>query len=204
MALLTVEIPERLLAKLKRTGRPAQEVIVEALEETLNHEAVDEEIASLSPAAQALDQGEHEGSSTHRRRAHKPEAEDLPHEEVVRRLIEAGFVRRPEEYDSPANREWLGLSEEERQLRIKETENVYFSDAVIRNRKRLETDVPREEVVRRLLAAGLIREPGSWDNEYARAWRDLPDEEKQRHIQEMNEMFFSDSPASRFIIENRR
>ena len=86
MALLTVEIPERLLAKLKRTGRPAQEVIVEALEETLNHEAVDEEIASLSPAAQALDQGEHEGSSTHRRRAHKPEAEDLPHEEVVRRL----------------------------------------------------------------------------------------------------------------------
>ena len=35
MALLTVEIPESLLTKLQRTGRPAQEIIVEALEETL-------------------------------------------------------------------------------------------------------------------------------------------------------------------------
>ena len=204
MALLTVEIPERLLSKLKRTGRPAQEVIVEALEETLSDEVANEKTASLSPASQALEEGGHEGSAMPRRREHKPAAEDLPREEVVRRLIEAGFVLRPEEYNSPATREWLALSEEERQQRIKEMENVYSPDAVILDRKRLEIDVPREEVVRRLLAAGLIREPGSWDNEYARAWRELPEEEKQRHIQAMNEMVFPDSPASRFIIENRR
>ncbi len=209
MALLTVEIPERLLAKLKRTGRPAQEVIVEALEETLNDEVANEEIAALPPASQELDQGEHEVSSTPRRRERKPEAEDLPHAEVVRRLIEAGFVRRPDEFDSLAAQEWLALSEEERQQRIKAMEKDYFPDApasraVIRNRKQLETDVPREEVIRRLVATGLIREPGSWDNEYARAWRDRPEEEKQQLIKEMEETFFPDSFASRLIAENRR
>jgi hypothetical protein len=206
MALLTVEIPEKLLSKLKRTGRPAQEVIVEALEETLNDEAVDEKIASLSAASQALDQGENELASMRRRGEHKPEVEDLPREEVVRRLIEAGFVRRPEEYDSPATREWLSLSEEERQQRIKEMEEVYFPDApasriIIRNRKRLETDVPRQEVVRRLVATGLIRSPGSWDMEAARQWRQLPEEEQQKLIHEVTALYFPDSPASKFLIE---
>lgn len=36
MTLLSVEVPERLMIKLHRTGRSAQEVVVEALEQTLN------------------------------------------------------------------------------------------------------------------------------------------------------------------------
>jgi len=36
MATLTVELSDELLAKIERTGRPAQEVIVAALEQTLN------------------------------------------------------------------------------------------------------------------------------------------------------------------------
>lgn len=142
MALLTVEIPERLLAKLKRTGRPAQEVIVEALEETLDDEVANEEITLLLSTVPALGQRGSDESSDSR--------------------------------------------------------------AALRNRKQLETDVPREEVIRRLLAAGLIREPDSWDNEYARAWRELPEEEKQQFIKEMEETFFPDSFASRLIAENRR
>ena len=76
MALLTVEIPERLLAKLKRTGRPAQEVIVEALEKVLN--------SKPTPAAEAL-----------------------PRDEIVKRLLDSGFARNPEEYDSPAVQAFL-------------------------------------------------------------------------------------------------
>ncbi|MFN8491804.1 MAG: hypothetical protein U0350_29660 [Caldilineaceae bacterium] len=151
MALLTVEIPETLLSKLKRTGRPAQEVIVEALEQTLNGVLVEEE--STKPTRR----------------------------EVVQHLIESGAVRDPDAY---------------KQALQKKRQHI---------KQKLELqDMPREEVVRRLLEAGLIREPGSWDNEYARVWRELSEEEKQRHIKEMNEMFFSDSPASRFIIENHR
>lgn len=109
MALLTVEIPERLLAKLKRTGRPAQEVIVEALEKVLN------------------------GSTSA-----KPE--ELSREEIIRHLVESGTVHAPEEWDSPE----------------------------------------------------------------VQAWLDRPESERQKIIKEMNEMYFSDSPASSFIIENRR
>lgn len=201
MALLTVEIPERLLAKLKRTGRPAQEVIVEALEETFDNEVANEEIALL--AAQGLEQEENKLGHD---RARKPASEDLPREEIVRRLIEAGFVRRPEEFDSPATREWLALSEQERQQHIKAMEEVYFPDAlasriIIRNRKRFETDVPRQEVVRRLVATSLIRSPGSWDTEAARQWRQLPEEEQQKLIDEVTALYFPDSPASKFLIE---
>ena len=33
MALLTMEIPEKLLAKLRNTGRPIEDVVMETLEE---------------------------------------------------------------------------------------------------------------------------------------------------------------------------
>ncbi|MDQ3247670.1 MAG: hypothetical protein M3Q45_00540 [Chloroflexota bacterium] len=98
MALLTVEIPERLLAKLKRTGRPAQEVVVEALEQTL---------------ARSL-----------------PATDEQPaREELVKRLVDAGLVRDPEEYDSPDVREWLALPEAERQKIVAEIQAIWFPDS---------------------------------------------------------------------------
>lgn len=108
MALLSVEIPDRLLTKLRRTGRSAQDVIIEALEKTLNAKPVQQ-----------------------------PE---MSREEVERRLLESGFVRNPDEYDCLA----------------------------------------------------------------AQEWRELTEEEKQEHLKEMGEFFFPDSPASNFIIESRR
>lgn len=109
MALLTVEIPEKLWSKIKRTGRPAQEVIVEALEKILN------------------------GSTS-------VESEESSREEIIQQLIDAGAVHAPEEWDSPDVQAWLAR----------------------------------------------------------------PESERQKIIKEMNEMLFSDSPASNFIIENRR
>ncbi len=109
MALLTVEIPEKLWSKIKHTGRPAQEVIVEALEKEFN----DQPTAAL---------------------------EELSRDEIIRQLIDAGAVHAPEEWDSPEVQAWLAR----------------------------------------------------------------PESERQKIIKEMNEMIFSDSPASNFIIENRR
>jgi hypothetical protein len=100
MALLTVEIPEKLLAKLKRTGRPAQEVIVEALEKVLNGK----------PAQ---------------------EPEELSREEIVKRLLDSGFARNPDEYDSPEVQAWLALSEEERKRIVAETDALWFPDSAV-------------------------------------------------------------------------
>jgi hypothetical protein len=109
MALLTVEIPERLLSKLKRTGRPAQDVIVEALEKVLN-----------SKPTQA--------------------SEALSHDEIVKRLLDSGFARDPEEYDNPEVQAWLALPEEERVQIIQEMDSMYFPDSpvshfIIENRR---------------------------------------------------------------------
>ena len=100
MAPLTVEIPERLLAKLKRTGRPAQEVIVEALEEVLS---------SKPPQGQ----------------------EELSRDEIVKRLLDSGFARNPDEYDSPEVQAWLALPEEERKSIIAEMDALWFPDSAV-------------------------------------------------------------------------
>ena len=107
MAVLTVEISEKLLTQLQQTGRPAQEVVIEIVEQAFSNVA--------------------------------PKEEDLSPDEVIQRLRAAGFIREPEVYDSPEVQEWLAL----------------------------------------------------------------PDEERKKITQEMDEMYFPDSPASQFIIENR-
>lgn len=109
MALLTIEIPEKLWSELKRTGRPAQEVIVEALEKVLNGSTI-------------------------------VETQEPSREEIIQQLVDAGTVHAPEDWDSPEVQTWLAR----------------------------------------------------------------PETERQKIIKEMNEMLFADSPASNFIIENRR
>jgi len=112
MAVVTVEISEKLLAKLRGTGRPVQELIIEALEQLFNSE--------------------------------------------------------------------------------------------IQAKAQPPTEPSREEVIQQLVAAGLAREPGSWDTPGAKAWRERPEAEKQQLIQEMQATYFPDSFASNLISENRR
>ena len=108
MTLLTLDIPEELLLKLRRTGRPAGEVIVETLEQKFQ-----EETSYTNQEASSV--------------------------ELARRLIASGFVRDPTEYADPEVKEWLALPETERVRIISETDSLYFSDspasrAVIENR----------------------------------------------------------------------
>jgi hypothetical protein len=62
----------------------------------------------------------------------------------------------------------------------------------------------KAEIVQRLIDAQLVREPGEWDTPAAKRWQALSEEEKQRHINEMDSMYFPDSPASSYILESRR
>ena len=71
-------------------------------------------------------------------------------------------------------------------------------------RKPTDKELPREEVIRRLLASGFVRPPEEYDSPAAQEWRDLTEEERQQHLREMNELYFPDSPASTHIIESRR
>lgn len=70
--------------------------------------------------------------------------------------------------------------------------------------KPTDQDLPREEVIRRLMASGFVRPPEEYDSPAAQEWRELTEEERQQHLNEMNELYFPDSPASNHIIESRR
>ena len=204
MALLTVEIPEKLLTKLRRTGHPEEEVIVEALEKMFNlsahpkheSESGENDIPTNKP----------EESIHPRKRKNQQLEKNLPREEVIRRLVAAGLIEEPGSLDSAAARAWRDRPEEEKQLHLKEMNELYFPDAlasriIIRARKRYEKNVPRQEVVRRLVATGLVRKPGSWDTQAAKEWRQLSKTEQEKLISEVTALYFPDSPASRFLIE---
>ncbi|MCB0107930.1 MAG: hypothetical protein KDE53_18540 [Caldilineaceae bacterium] len=104
MALLTMEIPEKLMTKLRSTGRPIEDVVVETLEEKF------------------IDKTEEDDADI-----------NLSREEVFRRLLESGYIRKPEEFDSPVVQEWLALSEEERQQHRAEVSALYFPDSPASN-----------------------------------------------------------------------
>lgn len=65
-------------------------------------------------------------------------------------------------------------------------------------------ELSREEVIRRLGEAGYLEDPTVWDGPDAQAWRELSEQEKAQYFQEANAIRLPDSPASRYIIENRR
>lgn len=66
------------------------------------------------------------------------------------------------------------------------------------------TEPSREEVIQQLVAAGLVRAPGSWDTPGAKAWRTRTENEKQQLIKEMQDTYFPDSFASNLVSKNRR
>jgi len=110
MTEFVINIPEKLLEKLRRTGRPAQEVIVEALEQKLRDEA--------------------SGSA----------AQNLTRTEVIKRLLEVGFIRPPDEYKSAEAEAWAALPEETRTQIVREMDSMRFPDSpasrfIIENRR---------------------------------------------------------------------
>jgi hypothetical protein len=134
--------------------------------------------------------------------------EELSRAEVLQRLHSAGLIREPGVWDTAGARTWRELPQEEKEHHLRETQALYLPDAaasraVIRGRKRLDTDLPRTEVERRLHQAKLIRPKRVWDTAETRRWDALADDEKERFITEMNELYFPDAPASRYITESR-
>jgi len=134
MATLNIEVPDEILSRLNQTGHSAQEIILDAIVRVLANEpeglTVDEltNRLSISDKVSSLE-GDIPSAPSLSKRRRKPKNKNLPREEVLRRLLESGFVRRPEEYDSTAAQEWLSLSEEERQQHIKEMNEMYFPDS---------------------------------------------------------------------------
>lgn len=66
------------------------------------------------------------------------------------------------------------------------------------------SELDRGEVIQRLIAAGLLRTPGSWNTPGAKVWRERTDAEKQQMCEAMRATYFPDSFASNLIRENRR
>jgi hypothetical protein len=213
MATLTVELPDELLSRLNQSGYSAQELIQDVILQLLENEPglTATELANrLAISGKKGATGKYnQPRPISSQRKSKTQREDLPREEVVRRLVEAGFVYDPGETDSPAAQEWRALSEEERQQHTKIMNETYFPDspasrAAIEDRRGRWGEPTRTEVIARLVSERLIPQPGSWDDEYARAWRSRPEDERQRLIAEMHNLFFPDSFASHLISKNRR
>jgi len=108
MAVLTVEISEKLLAKLRRTGRPIQDVITEALEQRFN---------GVNGENEEKDQDLIEPSR----------------EEFIQHLVNAGLIRQPGSWDTPGAKAWRERPEAEKQQLIKEMQATYFPDSFASN-----------------------------------------------------------------------
>jgi len=105
MALLTMEISEKLMEKLRSTGRPVEDVVVETLEEKF----IDVDEADAQPS------------------------ESLSREELIQRLVAAGLIREPGTWDTPGARAWRELSAEEKKQYFQEMETIYFPDSFASN-----------------------------------------------------------------------
>ena len=66
------------------------------------------------------------------------------------------------------------------------------------------TEPSKEEVIRQLYQIGFLSDIDSTDDPIADEWDALPDYEKQKHLQEVDELVLMDSALSRYIIESRR
>lgn len=175
-----MEISEKLLAKLRSTGRPIQDVVTEALERQFSDEHEEDRNPPVEPSREAL----------------------------IQKLVAAGLIREPGSWDTPGAQAWRELPESEKARHRKEVDAIYLPDAaastaISRNRKRLEQDVPRAEIERRLRNTDLIRPTHVWDTAEARRWEALPTDEKDAFVAEMNQLAFPDSPASTYITESR-
>lgn len=61
----------------------------------------------------------------------------------------------------------------------------------------------RNEVEKRLLKSGFIRNPQEYENEDVHHWLSLSENERSQLIEEITSLWLPDSPASSAIIEGR-
>ena len=96
MTTVTIEVPDRLLAKMARQDRPIQEVVV-----TLLEDAFEKEVEPAAPLA-------------------------ATRERMIQGLVSAGLIRKPGTWDSPAAKEWRNLSTIEKRRHLEERKAMRF------------------------------------------------------------------------------
>jgi hypothetical protein len=177
MALIQVEIPEKLWQRLQETGRPVEDVVVEALETSL---------PPLTPAQPPLSKAEVIQKLI--------DAGVVTNPDVWSDSFLSGMEASSDEDDEEAIQETT------------ETYSYgnLASTIVIRNRMRLDEDLSSSQVRQRLLEYGLVRDPQDWNTPATRRWEQLTEAEQAEFIDEMNNLFLAGSPASTLITENRR
>lgn len=100
-------------------------------------------------------------------------------------------------------RSWVAVQAHET-YKMRDDEAEFLYRRPNQAQKPTHKDLPREEVIRRLMVSGFVRPPEEYDSPAAQEWRELTEEERQQHLNEMDELYFPDSPASTQIIESRR
>jgi hypothetical protein len=105
MAMVMMEIPEKLLAKLRNTGRPIQEVVTEVLERQFSDECEDDGQQAVEPSREAL----------------------------IQQLVATGLIREPGSWDTPGAQAWRAHADNEKQRLVKEMQATYFPDSFASN-----------------------------------------------------------------------
>jgi hypothetical protein len=177
MAIIQVEIPEALWERLRATGRPIGDVVIEALETSFQSSTpADPPLSKAEIIQRLIDAGvvKNPDAWSDSFLSGIEESSDEDDEEAIHETAETYS------YDNLA------------------------STIVIRNRLRLDEDLSSSQVRQRLLERGLVRDPKDWDTPATRRWEQLTEAEQAEFIDEMNGMFLAGSPASTIITENRR
>ncbi len=137
MATLTIELPDEVVAHLAQIGHSPKEILLDGILQILAREpelTVTELASRLSLSSRVDVFGDlTQPTISFRERKKRKKEKNLPREEIIRRLLESGFVRKPEEFDNSSAQEWRALPETERQQHIKEMTEMYFPDSPASN-----------------------------------------------------------------------
>lgn len=96
MTTITIEVPDALLAKVAQQERSVQEIVVDLLEDAF--ENGQNAVAALEPTR----------------------------EEMIHQLVQAGLIREPGTFDSPAAKAWRDLSQAEKHQHLNERNALRF------------------------------------------------------------------------------
>lgn len=102
MAVIQINIPERLWQRLQAVGRPVEEVVIEVLEDAFNE---NEDAVAI-----------------HERPTKK---------EIIQRLEETGYLMKCDNWDDPVADTWDALSQEKKRQHLQEVEENYLADSAV-------------------------------------------------------------------------
>lgn len=135
MATLTIELPDEVVSHLAQIGHSPKDILLDEILQILGDEPglTATELASRLFVFHQVGKFSDSTQPSLPLRGRKNRKKDLLRTEIVRRLFESGFVRKPEEYDSSAAQEWRALPEIERQQHMKKMSEMYFPDSLASN-----------------------------------------------------------------------